>query len=43
MLQASQRIFRFWHVVHRPFAIAALVAVVVHVGVAVAMGATWFW
>jgi len=43
MLQASQRIFRFWHVVHRPFAIAALVAVVVHVAVAVAMGATWFW
>ena len=43
MLQASQRIFRFWHVVHRPFAIAALLAVVVHVGVAIAMGATWFW
>jgi len=43
MLQASQRIFRFWHVVHRPFAIAALVTVVVHVGVALAMGATWFW
>lgn len=43
MLEASQRIFRFWHVVHRPFAIAALAAVLVHVGVVVAMGATWFW
>ncbi len=43
MLEASHRIFRFWHVAHRPFAIAALVAVTVHVGVVVAMGATWFW
>jgi len=43
MLEASRRIFRFWHVAHRPFAIAALAAVLVHVGVVVAMGATWFW
>lgn len=43
MLSATQRLFRFWHVAHRPFAITALVAVMVHVGVVVAMGATWFW
>jgi hypothetical protein len=43
MLEASHRIFRFWHVVHRPFAVTALAAVLVHVGVVVAMGATWFW
>jgi uncharacterized membrane protein len=43
MLGATQRVFRFWHVAHRPFAITALVAVLVHVGVVVAMGATWFW
>lgn len=43
MLGATQRLFRFWHVVHRPFAIAALAAVMVHVVVAVTMGATWFW
>lgn len=43
MLEAAHRIFRFWHVVHRPFAVAALAAVLVHVGVVVAMGATWFW
>ena len=43
MLEATRGIFRFWHVAHRPFAIAALVAVMVHVGVVVAMGATWFW
>lgn len=43
MLGATQRLFRFWHVVHRPFAIAALAAVLIHVTVAVAMGATWAW
>jgi hypothetical protein len=43
MLEATRNIFRFWHVAHRPFALTALVAVLVHVGVVVAMGATWFW
>jgi hypothetical protein len=43
MLAATQRLFRYWHVAHRPFAVTALVAVLVHVGVVVAMGATWFW
>jgi hypothetical protein len=43
MLQATQRVFRFWHVAHRPVAITALIAVLVHVVVVVALGATWFW
>jgi hypothetical protein len=43
MLDATQRVFRLWHIAHRPFAFAALVAVFVHVGVVVAMGMTWFW
>jgi hypothetical protein len=43
MLKATQRVFRFWHVAHRPVAITALIAVVVHVVVVVALGATWFW
>jgi hypothetical protein len=43
MLAATHRVFRLWHVAHRPFALAALVAVLVHVGVVVAMGMTWFW
>ena len=41
MLTATQRVFRYWHVAHRPFAITALVAVVIHVAVVVAVGATW--
>jgi hypothetical protein len=43
MLSATRRVFRLWHIAHRPFAIAALAAVVVHVGVVVSLGMTWFW
>ncbi len=42
MLNATHKVFRFWHVAHRPFAITAFVAVVIHVVVVVAVGATWF-
>jgi hypothetical protein len=42
MLDATHRVFRYWHVAHRPFAVTALVAVVIHVVVVVAVGATWF-
>lgn len=43
MLGATQRVFRLWHLAHRPFAVTALVSVFVHVAVAVAMGMSWFW
>jgi hypothetical protein len=42
MLDATHRVFRFWHVAHRPFAITALVAVVIHIAVVVAMGVIRF-
>jgi len=41
MLAFTQRIFHYWHVAHRPFAITALVAVLVHVVVAYATGVTF--
>ena len=43
MLDATQAVFRYWHVLHRPVAVAALIAVLVHVAVVVALGATWLW
>jgi hypothetical protein len=43
MLDATHAVFRYWHVFHRPVAIAALLAVVIHVAVVVALGATWLW
>ena len=42
MLAATHRVFRYWHVAHRPVAISALFAVLIHVVVVVAVGATWF-
>ena len=42
LLDATQQLFRLWHVLHRPVALAALVAVTIHVAVVVALGATWF-
>ena len=41
MLAATHRLFRYWHVAHRPVAISALLAVIIHVAVVVAVGATW--
>jgi hypothetical protein len=43
MLDATHAVFRYWHVLHRPVAVAALVAVLIHVAVVVALGATWLW
>lgn len=42
LLEGTQRVFRFWHVAHRPVAVTALVAVAVHVVVVIAVGSTWF-
>ncbi|MBI3448605.1 MAG: hypothetical protein HY049_06800 [Acidobacteria bacterium] len=41
-LAATQRAFGLWHALHKPVAVTAFVAVVVHVVVAIAVGATWF-
>ncbi len=41
LLDRTQRLLGFWHVAHRPVAITALLAVAIHVVVAVVMGQTW--
>jgi hypothetical protein len=43
MLEATQRVFRYWHIAHMPFALTALIAVTIHVIVVVVLGQTWFW
>ena len=42
MLEATRRVFAFWHVAHRPVAITALLALLIHVTVAVAVGGVAF-
>jgi hypothetical protein len=41
LLDATHRVFRHWHVAHRPVSVTALLAVLVHVAVAALMGQTW--
>jgi hypothetical protein len=42
MLDVTHRLLRYWHVAHKPMAIVALFAVVLHVGTAIVLGVTWF-
>jgi hypothetical protein len=43
MLDATQRVFRLWHVAHRPFSATAFAAVLIHVIVVIGLGVTWIW
>jgi hypothetical protein len=40
-LETIRRIFQWWHVIHKPFAIIMLVIMMVHVVVAVSLGYRW--
>ena len=40
-LQTMQKLFKYWHVAHLPFAIIMLVIVLVHVGITLAFGYKW--
>ena len=42
MLGATNKLFRYWHVAHRPFAIMAAFATIVHLFVVITLGQTWF-
>lgn len=42
-LQTMQKLFKYWHVAHLPFALIMLIIVVLHVGVAIAFGYTWIF
>ena len=41
VMQPFIRAFGYWHVLHIPLALVMLVALVIHVGVAIAFGYTW--
>lgn len=42
-LQSMQKLFKYWHVAHLPFAIIMLVIVVVHVAITLALGYKWIF
>ena len=42
-LQSMQRLFKYWHIVHLPFALIMLVIMIIHVGITLAFGAKWIF
>jgi len=42
-LETMQRLFKYWHVAHLPFALIMLVIVIIHVGVTLAFGYKWIF
>ncbi len=42
-LQTMQKLFKYWHVAHLPFALIMLVIVVIHVGITLAFGYKWIF
>jgi hypothetical protein len=42
-LTQMQRIFNYWHVIHKPFAIIMYLVMVIHIGVAVWLGYKWIF
>lgn len=42
-LELMQRLFKYWHVAHLPFALIMLIIVVIHVGVSLTFGYTWIF
>jgi hypothetical protein len=42
MLDGTRKVFGYWHVAHRPFAVTAFIAVLVHVIVAMTIGGVGF-
>ncbi len=43
LLQTMQNIFKYWHVVHLPFAIVMFVIMFIHIAVTVAFGYKWIF
>ncbi len=42
-LQTMQKLFKYWHVAHLPFAIIMLIIMIIHVGITLAFGYTWIF
>ncbi|KAA3624085.1 MAG: hypothetical protein DWP94_04500 [Flavobacterium sp.] len=42
-LQTMQKLFKYWHVAHLPFALIMLVIVIIHVAVTLAFGYKWIF
>jgi hypothetical protein len=42
-LALMQRLFRYWHIAHLPFALIMLIIMIIHVAVALTLGYNWIF
>jgi hypothetical protein len=42
-LQVMQKMFRYWHIIHLPFALIMLIIMIIHVAVTVTFGFRWIF
>lgn len=42
-LHTMQKLFKYWHVAHLPFAVIMLIIMVIHVGITIAFGYRWIF
>jgi hypothetical protein len=42
-LQVMQKLFRYWHIIHLPFALIMLIIMIIHVAVTVTFGFRWIF
>jgi uncharacterized membrane protein len=42
-LGTMQELFKYWHVIHSPFALVMLIIMIIHVGVTIAFGYRWIF
>jgi hypothetical protein len=42
-LATMQSLFKYWHVIHSPFALVMLIIMVIHIGVTIAFGYRWIF
>lgn len=42
-LELMQRLFKYWHIAHRPFALIMLIVLIIHIVVTMGMGYTWIF
>ncbi len=42
-LDTMQNLFKYWHVIHSPFALVMMIIMVIHIGVTIAFGYRWIF
>lgn len=43
MLRTAQKLFKYWHIIHLPFALIMMIIMIIHIGVTVAFGYRWIF